>query len=107
VVLSISQGIHQQNTDDLQKRETENAFSAVAVANSIFHGTVHILIFTNEFVTDDSNGQRMLRMIRDNKRRANEMGVRVGTRSHTCGEILGGHNQGIIIDIVKESDFTM
>jgi len=107
VVLSISQGIYQQDTDDLQNREIENAFAAVSEANSVFPGTVYNLIFTNEFVTDGSNGPRVLNMIRNNKRRANEMGVRVGTRIHTCGEIWGGPNQGIIRDIVKESDFIM
>jgi len=107
VVLSISLGIFQQENDALQKREIDNAFTAAKEANSIFRGTVYNMIFTNEFVTNSANGPKVLKMIQDNKRRAKEMQIRVGTRIHTCGEIWGGPNQGIIKQIVRESDFIM
>jgi len=65
------------------------------------------MIFTNEFVTDASNGPKVLKMIRENKGRAKSMSLRVGTRIHTCGEIWGGPNQAILKQIAKESDFIM
>jgi exo-beta-1,3-glucanase (GH17 family) len=107
VVLSVSQGIFQNDDAALQAREINNAFSAAADANTIFRGTVWGLVFTNEFVTDGSNGPRVLKMIQDNKARANGMGLKVGTRIHTCGEIWGGPNQAIIKQIVRASDFIM
>lgn len=107
VVLSVSQGIFQQDDPSLQQREIDNAFSAAADANAIFPGTVQNMVFTNEFVTDNSNGPRVLQMIRDNKQKAHSRGLRVGTRIHTCGEIWGGPNQNIIKQIVRESDFIM
>lgn len=88
-------------------REINNAFSAAQDANSIFPGTVWGLVFTNEYVTDGNNGPRVLQMIRDNKNRAHQMGLRVGTRVHTCGEIWGGNNQNILSQIAQESDFIM
>lgn len=107
VVLSISQGIYQQPDDATQKREIDNAFAAAEDANRIFGGTVYNMIFTNEYVTDNSNGPKVLKMIQDNKGRARSMSLRVGTRIHTCGEIWGGPNQRIIEQIVRESDFIM
>lgn len=88
-------------------REISNAFSAAQDANRIWKGTVWGLTFTNEYVTNSQNGPRVLKMIRDNKARAKGMGLKVGTRVHTCGEIWGGNNQQILIQIAKESDFIM
>ncbi|XP_035706164.1 glucan 1,3-beta-glucosidase isoform X2 [Folsomia candida] len=107
VVLSVSQGIYQHDDGGLMSREINNAFSAAQDANTIFGGTVWGLVFTNEFVTDSSNGPRVLQMIRDNKARAHGMNLRVGTRVHTCGEIWGGNNQAILQQIAAESDFIM
>lgn len=107
VVLSISQGIYQHTDGNLQNREIDNAFSAAADANNIKSGTVWGLVFTNEWVTDGSNGPKVLDMIRRNKDRAHRMGLKVGTRVHTCGEIWGGNNQRILQDIARESDFIM
>jgi exo-beta-1,3-glucanase (GH17 family) len=107
VVLSISQGIYQQDDTALQNREIANAFSAAIDANNLQPGTVWGLTFTNEFVTDGNNGPKVLQMIRDNKARAHELGLKVGPRVHTCGEIWGGNNQNILTLLAQESDFIM
>lgn len=107
VVLSVSQGIFQHDDSNLQQREINNAFSAAQDANSIWGGTVWGLTFTNEWVTDSNNGPKVLDMIRKNKAKARGMGLKVGTRVHTCGEIWGGRNQRILQDIARESDFIM
>ncbi len=107
VVISVSIGIYQNDDAAVMTREIDNAFSAAIDANSIQGGTVWGLVFTNEFVTDGSNGPRVLAWIRANKARAQQNNLKVGARVHTCGEIWGGNNQGILEQIAAESDFIM
>jgi hypothetical protein len=64
--------------DNLIQREIDNAFSAIDDANAAFGGTVWGITFTNEYIVDQSTGQRVLQMIRDNKGRAHDKGVKVG-----------------------------
>lgn len=107
VVLSLSQGIYQNDNPTIQQVEINNAFLAAQEANSIRPGTVWGLTFTNEYIVNWSTGQRVLDMIRNNRDRARSMGLRVGTRIHICGEIWGGPNQQILSEIAQVSDFIM
>jgi hypothetical protein len=87
IALSVSQGISQQQDDNLMNIEIDNAFSAANDANSIYPNTVSRLIFTNEYFTDEASGHRILDMIRSHKNRAHQMNLKVGTRIHVCGII--------------------
>lgn len=107
VVLSVSQGIFQNENQRIQQREIDNAFSAAEDANRIRAGTVWGLVFTNEYVVNADRGNKVLQMIRNNKDRARQRGLRVGTRVHICGEIWNGPNRQILIEIAKVSDFIM
>jgi len=107
VVLSVSQGVFQNEDSNMQQKEIDNAFLAAQDANGIRGGTVWGLVFTNEYVTDWNRGQKVLNMIRNNKARAQRMNLRVGTRIHICGEIWNGPNRQILIEIAKASDFIM
>jgi len=107
VVLSVSQGVHQSDNGDIERKEIENAFLAAEDANRIRAGTVWGIVFTNEHVTSWDSGQKVLGMIRNNKAKAKQRGLRVGTRIHICGEIWNGPNKNILIEIAKASDFIM
>lgn len=107
VVLSVAQGIYQNDNPAIQQKEIDNAFLAAQDANGIRGGTVWGLVFTNEHVVNDQTGQKVLDMIRNNRDRANQMGLRVGARVHICGEIWGGPNERILSEIAKNSDFIM
>lgn len=107
VVLSVSQGIFQNENPTFQQKEIDNAFLAAQDANDIFPGTVWGLTFTNEYVVNAGTGQQVLDMIRNNRDRAHQMGLRVGARVHICGEIWNGPNQDILSEIAKVSDFIM
>lgn len=107
VVLSVSQGIYQNNDGNVQRKEIDNAFLAAQDANGIRAGTVWGLVFTNEHVVNGETGQQVLKMIRDNKERARRLNLRVGTRIHICQEIWNGANRQILIEIAKAADFIM
>ncbi|CAL8109497.1 unnamed protein product [Orchesella dallaii] len=107
VVLSVSQGVYQNENPTFQQKEIDNAFSAVEEANRIWPGTVWSITFTNEYVVNDANGLKVLDMIRNNRDRAHQMGLKVGARVHTCGEIWNGPNAGILSEIGQASDFIM
>ncbi|CAG2118071.1 unnamed protein product [Medioppia subpectinata] len=106
--LIVAQGINQIEDNSLQQKEINNAFSAAQDANGIHGKTVWGLTFTNEYFTNEATGNRILNMITSNKKRAHDMGLKVGTRIHVCGII---HNSGsmrdILANIVRESDFIM
>jgi len=107
VVLSLAQGIYQNDNPTFQQIEINNAFLAVEEANNVWRGTVWGLTFTNEYVVNLQTGQRVLDMIRNNRDRAHSMGLRVGTRIHICGEIWNGPNQQILSEIAQSSDYIM
>jgi len=108
IALSVSQGISQQQDNNLMNKEIDNAFSAANDANTIYPNTVSNLIFTNEYFTDEASGHRILNMIKSQKNRAHQMNLKVGTRIHVCGIIQqSGAMYNILADIVRESDFIM
>ena len=106
--LRVSQGVNQIEDQSLQQKEINNAFSAAQDANGIHGSTVWGLVFTNEYFTNEGTGNRILGMIKNNKNRAHQMGLKVGTRIHVCGLIMnGGSMHDILANIVRESDFIM
>ena len=108
LALKVAQGVYQNEDQSLQQKEIDNAFSAAQDANGIFGNTVWGLVFTNEYFTNEGTGNRILSMIRDNKQRARQLGLKVGTRIHVCGQIMNsGPMREVLANIVRESDFIM
>ncbi|KKD39586.1 MAG: glycosyl hydrolase family 17 protein [Limnoraphis robusta] len=87
VAIEVAQGIYQHDNPAHQQLEIEAAFSAVSEANSLYPNTVTSLVFTNEYVTDAEKANVVNQMIVTNKQKAHNLGVKVGVRSHTFGEI--------------------
>ena len=87
VAIEVAQGIYQQNNPTYQQLEIEAAFSAVSEANSLYPNTVTSLVFTNEYVTDAEKANVVNQMIVTHKQKAHNLGLKVGVRSHTFGEI--------------------
>ncbi|CAG7698437.1 unnamed protein product [Allacma fusca] len=101
--LRVNIGVY-QNAED-QGREINNAFEAAIDANNRAAGTVWGITFTNEYIHSFGEAVNVLDMIRNNKGRANSLGLRVGARTEICGAILGGDLQGIFQEIVRNSDY--
>lgn len=108
-VIDVAVGIYQSEDQNIQNAEVNNAFSASDDANGRYGGTVWGLIFTNEYITDDRTGQKVLGMMKYDKDRARQKGLKIGTRINICGEILNknSHLFGVLADIARESDFIM
>ena len=109
VAISVSQGIYQNSDYNIQQKEISNAFLAAQDANGIYPKTVWGLTFTNEYLTDVSSGNQIWKMITDNKVKATQMGLKVGTRIHVCGIIMNSSDSiyPILVNIVRDSDFIM
>ncbi|ODM94562.1 putative chitinase 2 [Orchesella cincta] len=107
VVLSVSQGVYQLDNPALQQKEIDNAFAAAEEANRIRPGSVWSITFTNEYVVSESTGRKVIDMIRNNRDRAHQMGLKVGPRMHICGEVWNGPNAGVLAEIAQVSDFIM
>ena len=93
----------------LQAAEIDGAFEIAAHANADYAGTVTRLIFTNEYVTDETTTNEVLAMIQANKTRAGAAGLDVGVRSNTWGNLTGpaGAYKTALENLVKECDFIM
>lgn len=107
--IDVAIGIYQSNDRNIQNAEVNHAFDAADDANGRFGGTAWGLVFLNEYIVNDATGQKVLGMIRYDKNRAHNKGLKVGTRIHVCGEILnrGSHLYQVLSDIARESDFIM
>lgn len=108
-LIRVSQGIFQNDDGSIVEKEIKNAFEAAKYANQVHANTVWSITFTNEYFTDEAKGHKILDMIRKNKGKAHQMGLKVGTRINTCGKILekGSGMYNVLADIVRESDFIM
>jgi exo-beta-1,3-glucanase (GH17 family) len=108
-MIRVAQGIYQNDDNNMVNKEIANAFDASQYANQVHANTVWSIVFTNEYFVDEGKGRTILDMIRNNKDRAHQMGLKVGTRIHTCGIILekGNGLYNLLADIVRESDFIM
>lgn len=91
----------------MQDREVNTAFAIAENVNRIYSGTITGITFTNEYFTDVGKGEKMLGMLRWDKQRAHNLGLKVGVRIHTCGEIRNPQTRmyEILANIVRESDF--
>jgi len=110
-VVDVAIGIYQSETQNYQNAEVNNAFSAAIDANHRHPGTVWGLIFTNEYFDNQhvDRAKKVLGMIQYDKARAIKNGLKVGTRSHVCGEILNKYSNlyNVLRDIAGASDFIM
>ncbi len=108
-VIDVAIGIYQSEDQNIQNAEVNHAFDAADDANGRFRSTVWGLVFTNEYITDQRTGQKVLGMIRYDKNRAKSKNLKIGTRVHVCDQILNSGSQlyGVLADIARESDFIM
>ncbi|MEG4055284.1 MULTISPECIES: glycosyl hydrolase family 17 protein [unclassified Microcoleus] len=93
IAFEVSQGIYQQTNQQqqidmaLQQAEIDAAFAAASLANTSYPNTVTSFVFTNEYVTDAEKANAVNQMIVANKEKAHNLGIKVGVRSNTFGEI--------------------
>lgn len=115
IVMSVSQGIYQQtnpdnsiNTDRMNA-EINDAFAIVADANKTYAKTVTRLIFTNEYVTNAATTTAVDGLIVANKAKAKSMGLQVGVRSQTFGQLTDPTSPYLsqMQKLVKDCDFIM
>lgn len=92
-VVDVAIGIFQNENQKIQDTEVNHAFDAADDANGRYKGTVWGVVFTNEYITDDRTGQKVLGMIRNDKNRAHGKGLTVGTRVNVCDQILNSSSK--------------
>lgn len=114
LAIDVAIGVDQSKIPIIQNAEVNNAFSAAAEANQLYPKTVWGLVFTNEYITNDNEGigkgEKVLGMMRYEKKRAMTANLRIGTRINICGVMLtdkGSKLYNILRDIAGESDFIM
>ena len=107
LVIQVAQGIYQHTDAGLQQREIEAAFSAANAANAVYPNTLTSLVFTNEYVVDAATSNAVNAMIVKYKQRAQQLGVKVGVRSHTFGEIANpqSHFYNQLKTLIQNCDF--
>src|SRR5690242_532340 len=89
--------------------EITDAFAEVSNANGIFPGTVTRLIFTNEYVTNASTTAAVDGLIIASKANAHAMGLQVGVRAQTFGQLTDPHSpyRVQLQQLIKDVDFIM
>jgi len=98
IAIEVSQGIYQLTNQQqqidmaLQQVEIDAAFAAASLANTSYPNTVTSFVFTNEYVTDAEKANAVNQMIVANKEKAHNLGIKVGVRSNTFGEIAHPHS---------------
>jgi exo-beta-1,3-glucanase (GH17 family) len=110
LALTVSQGIYQRNTPAQMTSEIDEAFKIAKVANKIYPGTVNRLIFTNEYVTNATTTNQVNELITKYKPAAHKMGLQVGVRSQTFGQLNNGSPPDFVAalqNLVKNVDFIM
>lgn len=107
--LKVNIGAFQNSNERIMQKEITAAFDAAADANSNFRGTVWGITFTNEYISNESEGNRVLRMISQNKNKAKSQGLKLGTRTQICQVILSNSDRlfKVFYQIAKHSDFIM
>jgi exo-beta-1,3-glucanase (GH17 family) len=114
-VMTVAQGIYQQTNPDgtinsaKMNAEISDAFQIVSNANSIHPKTVNRLIFTNEYATSASTTAAVDAMVNANKAKAHAMGLQVGVRSQTFGQLTNPSSPYLaqMRQLVKDCDFIM
>jgi exo-beta-1,3-glucanase (GH17 family) len=114
LAITVSQGIFQQVQNGsianaYQDAEVADAFQDAANANATFAGTVTRLIFTNEYVTSAATTNQVNALITANKQKAHEMGLEVGVRSETFGQLTIPNSPYLpqLQSLIKNVDFIM
>ncbi len=108
-VIEVSQGIYQQSTPELQQAEIGAACTAAQDANAVFPHTVTSLVFTNEYVTDTATTNAVLAMLTANKPAAKALGLKVGVRSQTFGQLTNPASPYLapLQTLVRNCDFIL
>jgi exo-beta-1,3-glucanase (GH17 family) len=114
LALTVSQGIFQQEQNGSianasQDAEVADAFQDAANANATFAGTVTRLIFTNEYITSAATTDQVNTLITANKQKAHDMGLEVGVRSETFGQLTDPNSPYLpqLQSLIKNVDFIM
>src|SRR5262249_29694996 len=114
LAINVSQGIFQQVQNGsianaFQAAEVADAFMDASNANATFAGTVTRLVFTNEYVTNAATTDQVDALIAANKARAHAMGIEVGVRSQTFGQLTNPSSPYLpqLQALVKNVDFIM
>jgi exo-beta-1,3-glucanase (GH17 family) len=114
LAITVSQGIYQQVQNGsianaYQDAEVADAFQDAANANATFAGTVTRLIFTNEYVTSAATTDQVNALITANKQKAHDMGLEVGVRSETFGQLTNPNSPYLpqLQSLIKNVDFIM
>jgi exo-beta-1,3-glucanase (GH17 family) len=112
--ITVSQGIFQQVQNGsianaFQEAEVADAFQDASNANATFAGTVTRLVFTNEYVTSAATTDQVNALITANKPKAHDMGLEVGVRSNTFGQLTNPSSPYLpqLQALVKNADFIM
>lgn len=115
LAMTVSQGVFQKTNDDgtlnptWMNAEITDAFAIVANANGIYPGTVTRMIFTNEYLTSAANTTAVDQMVNANKDKAHGMGIKVGVRAETFGQLTNSQSplQKPLKQLVSDVDFIM
>lgn len=107
--VKVNIGTYQNDNTKIMQKEISAAFDAAADANARYNGTVWGITFTNEYITNESQGYKVLTMITKNKNKAQSQGLQLGTRTQLCGVILSTSNPlyNIFSQIATQSNFIM
>lgn len=108
-VIDVAIGIFQNENESIQNAEVDLAIDVAQDANGRFPHTVWGLVFTSDYVKDGRTGEKVLDLIRNNKKRAELYELQVGVRVNTCDQILDNDSElfEILSEIARESDFIM
>lgn len=114
LALTVQQGIYQQVQsgsilNSLMNAEINGAFQIAKAANAVYPGTVKRLVFTNEYATDAASTNQVDQLIKQNRDRAHDMGLTVGVRSQTFGQLNDPRSPYLkpLQQLVKDVDFIM
>jgi len=111
LVLSMSQGIYQNDNPQVLNREIENAFDSSEHANNIFQGTVWGISYTNQAFTEANAAMELIHKIREKMERARKLGIKIGARVHNCDDLISAKSSQSTKEALKtlalELDYIM
>jgi exo-beta-1,3-glucanase (GH17 family) len=114
LALTVSQGIFQQVqnggiVNPLMNAEINGALQIARTANAVYPRTVQRLVFTNEYVTNAATTTQVDQLILKNKAAAQALGLKVGVRSNTFGQLTNSKSPYLaqLQKLVKDVDFIM
>lgn len=114
LALTVSHGAFQQVQsgsilNPLMTAEINGALAIAKNANAIFPRTVQRLVITNEYVANAATTTQVDQLVQKNKAAAQALGVKIGVRSNTFGQLTNSKSPYLqqLQQLVKDVDFIM